>query len=322
MTSAADHQPMAYEFEQPGRLAFEIRRVAAERLDHALAELSGGLSADPAEAVHTARKDLKKTRSLLRLVRASLGEDRFRAENDRLRAAAHHLAGAREGDALSESLAGLVEAEAEELSAEARGAANFWLARMRVAQGTSADVALAAGRASALIASARDDARTWALGQGGFALIEPGIRRTYRQGRRNLARAATDPGDETLHEGRKRVKDMWYSLRLIGPAWRPAIRPLADQAHELSDLLGDHHDLGELRAEILSGAADLAPANREELLGAVAARQAELHSAAIALGRRLYAEKPRRYTERLGLLWAAWEEEAAQQAGQDGLPGS
>src|SRR5687768_1209611 len=98
-------QPVPYRFERPDRLAFEVRRVAAERLDHALEQLGPGLSEDPAEAVHAARKDIKKTRSLLRLVRQSIGDDRFRAENDRLRAAAHNLARARESDALSESLA-------------------------------------------------------------------------------------------------------------------------------------------------------------------------------------------------------------------------
>ena len=322
MASPADLQPVAYQFERPDRLAFEVRRVAVERLDHALEQLSSGLRSDPVDAVHTARKDLKKTRSLLRLVRASLGVDRFRAENDRLRAAAHRLAGAREADALGESLDALLESKGQGLSPETKAAANLWRARMAVAQGAAADLATAAGRASTLIVSARDEARTWALGSEGFELIAPGIRRTYRQGRRYLARAETDAGDETLHEWRKRVKDTWYSLRLIERAWEPAIRPVADQAHELSDLLGDHHDLGELRAAIRAGEAQLGPRSRDELLDASEARQAELHGAAIALGRRLYAEPPRRYTERLGRLWGAWEEESAQQAEQDGLPGS
>lgn len=321
MTSRTDDRRVTYQFEQPDRLAFEIRRVAAERLDHALEQLSGGLSRDAAEAVHTARKDLKKTRSLLRLVRASLGEDRFHAENDRLRTAARHLAGVREADALPESLGALMKSKGAELGTESRSAANLWLARMEVSQGASDEVGLAAGRASALIAGARDDSRTWALGYGSFDLIEPGLRRTYRQGRRYLERAATDSTDETLHEWRKRVKDVWYALRLIGRAWEPVLRPLADQAHELSDLLGDHHDLGGLRAVIRSGGAGLAPPIREELLNASDARQAELHHVAISLGHRLFAERPRRYTERLGRLWAAWEADAAQRVGQDGLPG-
>jgi hypothetical protein len=180
----------------------------------------------------------------------------------------------------------------------------------------------AAGEASALIRRARDDARLWGLGYESFGLIAPGLRRTYRQGRRGLAAAADDPSDETVHEWRKRVKDMWYSLRLVGEAWEPVIRPLADQAHELSELLGDHHDLGELRRTIESGEAGLAAGPKAELYELACARQAELHRAAISLGRRLYAEGPRRYVERLGGLWSAWEEETARHASQDGLPSS
>ena len=314
--------PTPYRFERPDRLAFEVRRVAAERLDSAIDQLGPGLSNDPAVAVHTARKDIKKTRSLLRLVRASIGEDRFTAENDRLRAAAHNLATARESDALIESLEALTESKGETLSAEALAAARLWGERMSAAGGAGADVIFACSRASALLTEARDDARTWALGYGSFDLIEPGIRRTYRQGRRFLEQAEHDSSDETLHEWRKRVKDMWYSLRLMGAVWEPVIRPLADQAHDLSDLLGDHHDLGELRQAMESEESGLSVPSRRELLRAADERQRELHRNAVALGRRLYAEQPRRYSERLGRLWAAWQEDAAQQIAQDGLPGS
>ena len=313
---------MSYVFGTPGRLAFEIRRVATETLDDALEQLGPGLAGDPAEAIHAARKDLKKTRSLLRLAKSSLGDERFRAENERLRAAAHHLAGAREADALSESLAALIESKRDAMSVEAVAGVRRWQSRMDSGKTAKADLSFAAAQASALIEAARAEARTWALGYGSFGLIEPGIRRTYRQGRRHLRRAAEDPSEETLHEWRKRVKDMWYSLRLLGQVWEPMIRPLADQAHELSDLLGDHHDLGELRLAVEAGESALSATSREELLSVIADRQAELHEAAISLGRRLYAEGPRRYTGRLAALWDAWALDSVRHVGQDGFPGS
>jgi CHAD domain-containing protein len=318
--SPTNPERAAFRFERPDRLAFEIRRVAAERLNDALDQLGSGLSKDPAGAVHAARKDLKKTRSLLRLVKDSMGEERFRAENDRLRDAAHHLASAREADALSEALDALIERKGEALGPEALAGARLWRERMAGQGGAGADVVFAAARASALIAAARDDARTWALGYGSFDLIEPGIRRTYRRGRQGLAAATEGPSEETLHEWRKRVKDMWYSLRLIGKVWEPVMRPLADQAHELSDILGDHHDLGEVRLAIESGKARLSTASGDELLAAARTRQSELHHDATALGRKLYAESPRRYTDRLARLWATWEADATQHVGQDGLP--
>ncbi len=46
-----------------------------------------------------------------------------------------------------------------------------------------------------------------------------------------------------MHEWRKRVKDLWYHVTLLQDAWRPVMSALADEAHELSDRLGDEHDL-------------------------------------------------------------------------------
>ena len=56
----------------PGRpLPDEVRRVARGRIDHALDELRGKSDSTREEAVHEARKDMKKLRALLRLVRSS-----------------------------------------------------------------------------------------------------------------------------------------------------------------------------------------------------------------------------------------------------------
>jgi len=313
---------VSYQFDHPERLAFEIRRVATERLNDALEQLGAELARDPAVAVHTARKDLKKTRSLMRLVKDRLGADRFKAENGRLREAAHVLAGAREADAKAEALAALIAHAGGSASAGTLAAAQAWLDRMARDSDPGADVVHSAAEASDLILQARDDARLWALGYGSFEMIAPGIRRTYRQGRRGLAAAIDEPSDLALHEWRKRVKDMWYSLRLLGDVWEPVIGPLADQAHDLSDRLGDHHDLGEVRVAIESGEAGLPEAARAELVFHVHARQAELHDEAIALGRRLYAEKPRRYVEKLEGLWRVWAADEPQQIEQAGLPGS
>ena len=59
---------------------------------------------------------------------------------------------------------------------------------------------------------------------------------------------------------------------------------------------------------------------RQELVALVDARQAELHDAAISLGRRLYSEGPRRYVEKLEGLWRAWEDETPRQVEHAGLP--
>ncbi len=56
-----------------------IRRVARGRIETAVEQLRHEAGEDLATAVHDTRKDMKKLRSLLRLVRDDLGGKRYRA---------------------------------------------------------------------------------------------------------------------------------------------------------------------------------------------------------------------------------------------------
>ena len=81
-----------------------IVRVANGRIGHALEELRGKSDSTPEEAVHEARKDLKKLRALLRMTRGELGDATFRRENLCFRDAGRELAGVRESDVMLDTL--------------------------------------------------------------------------------------------------------------------------------------------------------------------------------------------------------------------------
>jgi len=75
---------MSYRIEADESLEEGVRRVADEQIEKALdsLDLDASESTEKAgEAIHDARKRMKKTRSLLRLARAPLGDVRV-AEND------------------------------------------------------------------------------------------------------------------------------------------------------------------------------------------------------------------------------------------------
>jgi CHAD domain-containing protein len=118
-----------------------------------------------------------------------------------------------------------------------------------------------------------------------------------------MRRVRAGAGAETVHEWRKRVKDLWYQLRLVRKAWPDQLDPLAEDAHALADQLGDHHDLTVLAAD-LAGREELAESG--VLAALIERRQSELLDAALKLGARLYAEKPKAFERRLGSYWAAW----------------
>jgi len=283
-----------------------VRRIALGRTEKALERLQEVDRDELAGAIHGARKDLKKLRGLLRLVRAELGKKTFKAENRRYRDAGRLLSGSRDAEVKLETLlalrhrfddlptataerwAGMLETERDELTAAIRAED-----QARIAKATEA---IAAGRA---------EIQGWSLSTDSWALVEAGLSRSYRDGRTALKRVQADGSAERVHQWRKRAKDLWYQLRIVEEAWPELLGTTVDQAHELTELLGDHHDLAVL-AEDLGGRPELV--DRAPFEAAIAERQEQLLAAAIELGVQLYAEKPKAFRRRIKRYWRAWRE--------------
>jgi CHAD domain-containing protein len=288
-----------------------VRRIAAARAAKASERLRDASGEDTARAIHGARKDLKKIRAALRLVREDVGEKAYRRENGAYRDAGALLSESRDASVKLETLADLQERFDDAFPA---GLARAWAAaleadRDRVA-GASPTAESRIEEASAAIAAAAARIPDWRLGSGSWRLLEPGLTRGYRDGRRMLKRTRSEGSAENVHELRKRVKDLWYQLRLIGDAWPASLEASAREAHRLADLLGDHHDLSVL-AEDLRGREDLGgregpEADRGRAEQLIAERQAELLASALDLGARLYAEQPKCYRRRLRAYWRSW----------------
>jgi CHAD domain-containing protein len=285
----------AYRLRDDEPLPEEIRRVARGRINHAIDELRGKTASTPEEAVHEARKDMKKLRALLRLARGELGEDVFARENACFRDAARELAGARDSDVMLETLGAL------ELPPGSGGELRKAIEAERE-QGGAGDRTDAARDAAAILKEARKRVDDWPLERDSFEAVSDGLERTYRRGRRAFAAARAEPSVDALHEWRKRAKENWYHHTLLRSLWPTVMGAAGDEAHELSDRLGDDHDLA-LLASWVSANADAGP----ELFEAVERRRAELQGEAFALGARVYAEKPSAFAGRLERLWRASE---------------
>jgi len=160
-------------------------------------------------------------------------------------------------------------------------------------------------RAAVAIEAGREAVDRWPLGEKGFKLVAPGVRRAHARGRKRYREALDDPTDERLHELRKRAKDLWYHLRLLADAWPEALGATASEAHRLADLLGDDHDLVVLTEYLERGEGPLAADQLAHLRALIARRRPELQAQSFALAARLLAERPKRYAARLGAYWNA-----------------
>src|SRR5215216_8038221 len=99
----------SFRLDPEAPVADEVRRVARGRIDHALDELRGKSDSTREQAVHEARKDMKKLRALLRLVRGELGDRVYRTESTRFRDTGRELAGVRDADVMLATLGDLEE---------------------------------------------------------------------------------------------------------------------------------------------------------------------------------------------------------------------
>jgi CHAD domain-containing protein len=283
----------AYRLNEDEPLPEGIRRVARGRIDHAIDELRGKTDSTPEEAVHEARKDMKKLRALLRLARGELGRDTFARENTCFRDAARELSGARDADVMLQTLGALELPPG--VGAELRAA----IKAERRRDG-AADRAGAARDALAILKEARKRIDGWPLERDSFEAVAAALEHSYRRGRRDFEAARAEPSAEALHEWRKRAKEHWYHHTLLHSLWPAVMAAAGDEAHVLSDHLGDDHDLVVL-AGWVSEHADASPA----FLEAVECRRAQLQQDAFALGARVYAEKPGAFVRRLERLWDA-----------------
>jgi CYTH domain-containing protein/CHAD domain-containing protein len=299
---ASTQKSKSYHLKREESAAEGLRRVARGRAAKASGRLRNA-DGDLADSIHGARKDLKKIRAVLRLIRAELGDKRFRAENRRYRDAGRLLSASRDAEVKLETLEALEDRFADDFPA---GPSVAWSQALEAEreQHAGGEVADKIARAIEEIDDAAERIAGWPLEAGSWKLLEPGLTRSYRAGREALKRARADGDASRVHELRKRAKDLWYQLRLLQNAWPALLEETAEQVHELADLLGDHHDLAVL-AEDLDRRTGIV-AERDAFVALIERRQAELLESALALGSRIYAEKPKHFRRRLRAYWRIW----------------
>jgi CHAD domain-containing protein len=292
-----------YRLERGEDPAAGVRRIARGQIDGAVDELRS--DGDVGEAVHEVRKSFKRVRALVRLARDELGDEAYRRENAMFRDAGRELSGARDAKVMLETLDGLTRGHREELGPGAfAGLRDALAAEARDAHARLDEDATTVESTLATLAAARARVATWPLREGaGLEILAPGFRRSYRRGRRALRAALRETTTENLHELRKRTKDTWHAAQVCRAAAPRGMKKLARRAHDLSDLIGDDHDLAVLAEAAQARAAALRPGEGQLLEALVERRRAPLQRDALRLGRRVYRRKPRKVAR--GLAGAA-----------------
>ncbi len=282
------------------------RRIARHRVESALEILDGKSPTDP--AVHTARKELKKARATLRLLRDALGTSTYKKENAALRDAARPLSELRDGQVLLDALRSLVERHGAPASQWPLAKFERVLSRRREElRETILERSGPLQGACKILRGARSRSEHWHVGRHGWSVLGPGLKRTYSHGRRAFARALGRRGDESLHEWRKQTQYFRNQLQLFEPLGSGRLAGLVKKTRDLVEYLGDDHDLAVLSERAMAAREDFpSAATHRAFIALIERRRAKLQDKALRVGRQVYKEAPVAFTARLGRDWRNW----------------
>ncbi|MDR5655259.1 CHAD domain-containing protein [Ruixingdingia sedimenti] len=283
-----------------------VRRIAAEQIDNALADLREA-TLPQGLLVHSLRKRVKKLRGLLRLVEPQFRD--FSRQNTALRDTARGISALRDAEVRRAAFARLVPL-APTAAPEATAAISAALAAGAQHSPDAGDAALAAFREALL--DLRAGVGDWRIRGDGFDTLAPGLALTWRRARRAMKAARAEYGGDfdaaPFHDWRKRAKAHWYQARLLTPIWPEMMAPHLAAADALGELLGDHNDMDVLLHHILPLAADW-PETQAALAAAGMETRRDLARRALVLGRRLFAGPEDLLTDRWSVWWEVWRQD-------------
>jgi CHAD domain-containing protein len=294
---------VAYRLEPGESVPEGLRRIARQELSSAAGGLRKATIRTRDDAIHEARKSVKKVRAILRLMRGEL-RGTYPMENRRLRDVARRLSVYRDGSVMIETLDQLGEHHKDDRSARALAAIRRSLLENKRRQQRGSRMTNAMRRAGEALLAASARVNRWRLVMDGPVALAPGMETAYRRGRAGLAAARHHAQPEHCHEWRKRVKDHWYHLRLLENRWSAGTRAREGSLKELETWLGEHHNLEVLSTRLAADAVSRRKPKEAELCRElIAGLQRELRRKALALGQRLYSERPEVFRENLAELW-------------------
>jgi CHAD domain-containing protein len=318
---------MPFQIEPGETLCEAILRTRNERLDKAIAGLQEK-PAPSAEAIHDARREFKRLRSLVRLVRGSMDKPVRVREDQALCDAGRALAQSRDAAALLETVEKMFgtlmpdDRKSRRISAEGQKLLQQICEELRDRAGRGLDATEIKATVKLLREMKR---RTWwpnsPAPEDWYVTVGKGLQRTYRQGRELFAVSNSvgllNASDELWHETRKRAKALGYQLRFLRKIWPETLNAIAEQLEELTERLGEDHDLSLIRLRLTRIAlpetsSEVFSAARLNLIRTIDRRRRRLQNEALRRSHLVYLEQPRRFLKRVHCYWECWRGQQPQ----------
>lgn len=295
---------MKYELRPDQSLGENLRRIFRQQINGALALAQG--EKEPGDTlVHDVRKQLKKARSVLQLVRKEIGNGGFRGQDRRLRDVGRLMTESRDAEVRLQTMRQFEEVTHHHYRSYQK------IEKLLAAELENFLAAFGGWEKEAIPLLERADqlGKKWPRSGYREQELRRAVRRTYKSGRRALAKVQEELSSANIHELRKQVKLLGYQVRILRPWNEVVIGELLRELTELGHLLGRVHDLTLLadrlrleRGERHWGKQD------DELLAVIEKTKAELQRDGVEIAERFFAERRAEF----GLHIDEWFEDSRQ----------
>jgi CHAD domain-containing protein len=277
-----------------------LKRVFREQIQSAL-QLCRHPAKERGVTVHEVRKHLKKLRAAMRLAAGEVGKNRHTREDRCVREIGRLVSDLRDAQVRLQTLIQL-----RDETAKGSDENHFpRIEELLSLERESFSAAFAGWQKQAIPRLERVGERLskWPLSGIIWKQICGAVGKIYKRGQRGLAKTIKKPVPENFHAWRKRVKDLWYQLRILQPLNRVVLEKIAADTEVLGELLGREHDFDFLLARLEKEEGD--DVLRDELVQLqklIRKRGKRLCRDALELGRRFYAEPPKAFAKRISIF--------------------
>ncbi len=231
---------MAFRVRPDESITHGLRRLAKKELASAREQLQRTSPPDD-DAIHEARKSVKKVRAVVHLVNRDNGR-RLRGSKKRLRAVSRALSQSRDADAMIVVLQKLLDRQPHLLSEHTLARVRHLLADHKHAVVQKATRERSWKEVVQELRALHAAVKQWSPAHNRFGALAPGLRVTHRRGRKAMAQALARHRAADFHEWRKELKALWYELRLIESAGAVIHRDVAI-LKRAETWLGDDHNV-------------------------------------------------------------------------------
>jgi hypothetical protein len=279
----------------------EARRIANKQLLLAVAGLEAAGESDGDRRIHTARRHVKKVRALIRLVEPRLESGAGQTQR-RLRTASRMLAAIADGEALITTLGALSRRYPGAIPDATEAELCRALQARRLAGRRISDFKRTLRKVAAELARERARAGTWQIDERGVGAVAPGLRRSVRRGRRAMRRALAHPTTRRYSVWRRRVKSLWFQLRLIEGYTGGQLLGEQRQLERLDGVLGEARNCA-LLCDALVGGALGSRQDAARCLRVIRRYRTDLRLEAIAVAPLVHGIAPREFVARVREAW-------------------